>query len=435
MITRELIERVEGEAVIDFRSDKNGSVIEADIRFLHFRGMEAILQNRPALDALVITPRVCGICGHSHLIAAARMLESAYKSRGIKITLSPKAEKIREITRICEILQNHLKWLYLVMHQESAKLLGIEPPGALKALYITSKINQLAALFSGQWPHNSYALPGGVTCDPTHIEVMQALTLLSEIERFVEEEVLGTTSERFCTNMRPEELLLLEGDFGTLLRNFERLELLDQGKSFGRFLVMGEHPSSVSAYIDGSQKRNTSVHSVSEDDSHTFIHGGNTHAKNALYNGEFVETGPLARALTLNRPGIGELFNLYADAAVTRITARMDEVVYLSAHVRSLLSTLDVSEPSFFTPPSIDNFSGEGIGIVEAPRGSLIHHATIERGKILSYSIITPTQWNLGNGTAQSPGIAQKAMIGIHGVAKASLIFRTFDVCSVCTTH
>ncbi|MGD9653717.1 MAG: nickel-dependent hydrogenase large subunit [Sulfuricurvum sp.] len=435
MITHELIERIEGEAVIDFRSDKSGSIQEATIRFLHFRGMEAILENRPALDALVITPRVCGICGHSHLIAAARMLESVYKNRKIKISLSPKAEKIREITRICEILQNHLKWLYLVMLQESAKIVGSEPPGALKALYISSKINQIAALFSGQWPHSSYALPGGVTCDPTHIEVMQALSLLSEVERFVEEEVLGSRSERFSEKMEPNDLLSLKGDFGTLLRNFEQLELLDQGRSHGRFLVLGEHNSTLSSYITDSKKADSDFSLVHEDDSRTFARGGTTYAKNALYDGEFVETGPLARALALARPTVRELFSRYGDCAFTRITARMDEVVYLTAHVRSLLSTLELREASFFVPPPIENLSGEGIGIVEAPRGSLIHKARIEKGKIMEYTIITPTQWNLGNGTAQSPGIAQKAMIGIGGIAKASLIFRTFDVCSVCTTH
>ena len=76
MITHELIERIEGEAVLDFKTDKNGTVQEADIRFVHFRGMEAILEGRNALDALVIAPRVCGICGHSHLIAAVRMIEN-----------------------------------------------------------------------------------------------------------------------------------------------------------------------------------------------------------------------------------------------------------------------------------------------------------------------------------------------------------------------
>jgi Ni,Fe-hydrogenase I large subunit len=431
MITHELIERIEGEAVLDFKTDKSGVVQDAEIRFLHFRGMEAILEGRNALDALVIAPRVCGICGHSHLIAAARMIENAYIDAGFSLTITPKAHAIREITLSCELIQNHIKWLYLVMLHESGKLLAEEPPVALKALYVSSQVNQLCALFSGQWPHSSYALPGGVTCDPTHIEVMQALKILSEVECFVEDEVLGCSAESFGNHISGDSLLSLEGDFGKLLRKMERLELLDTGKSHGRFLVLGDNGGSIA----NSVRSAADIALVSEDSSQTFAEGGNTYAKNALYNGEFYEGGPLARALLSKREGISVMHQRHSDSVLTRITARIDEVLTLTAHVRQLLSTLDLSQLSFITPSEIESISGSGIGIVEAPRGSLIHRATIEKGRIASYSIITPTQWNLGNGTSTAPGTAQKAMIGAESTAKASLIFRTFDICSVCTTH
>lgn len=431
MITHELIERIEGEAVLDFQTDKNGRVQEAAIRFLHFRGMEAILEGRNALDSLVIAPRVCGICGHSHLIAAVRMLESLYENAEYPVTLTPKAHALREITLSCELIQNHIKWLYLVMLHESGKLLGEEPPVALKALYVTSQVNQLCALFSGQWPHSSYALPGGVTCDPTHIEVMQALKILSEVERFIEDEVLGCGTETFVSHMKNDTLGTLKGDFGTLLRNFERLELLDSGKSHGRFLVLGDEKNVFSK----GKRRIAEIDLVSEDSSQIFAEGGKTYAKNALYKGEFYETGPLARALMQNHEGVKALHEKHGDAALTRISARLDEVAHLITYLRQLLNSLDLSQSSFTPPASIETISGTGIGIVEAPRGSLIHKARIEKGKIMEYSIITPTQWNLGNGTSDHPGIAQKAMIGVESIAKASLIFRTFDVCSVCTTH
>ncbi|MDD2949601.1 MAG: nickel-dependent hydrogenase large subunit, partial [Sulfuricurvum sp.] len=429
MITHELIERIEGEAVLDFKTDKSGAVQDAEIRFLHFRGMEAILEGRNALDALVIAPRVCGICGHSHLIAAARMIENAYIDAGFSLSITPKAHSIREITLSCELIQNHIKWLYLVMLHESGKLLGEEPSVALKALYASSKINQLCALFSGQWPHSSYALPGGVTCDPTHIEVMQALKILSEVERFIEDEVLGCSAEAFGNHMSNDSLLLLEGDFGKLLRQMDRLGLLDAGKSHGRFLVLGDNAESRANGV----RSIADIALVSEDSSQTFAEGGNTYAKNALYNGDFYESGPLARALVSKREGISVMHQRHSDSALTRITARIDEILTLTAHVRQLLTTLDLSHPSFITPSAIESISGSGVGIVEAPRGSLIHRARIEKGRIASYSIITPTQWNLGNGTMTNPGTAQKAMIGAESTAKASLLFRTFDVCSVCT--
>lgn len=433
MITHELIERIEGEAVIDFRSDESGRVEDAAIRFLHFRGMEAILEGRSAMDALVIAPRVCGICGHSHLIAAAQMLESLYRNSGVEIALSSKAQSIRRITGLSELLQNHLKWLYLIMLQESAKMLGVPLSLSLKALYVSSQINRLSALFSGQWPHSSYALPGGVSCDPTQIEVMQALKIVSEVERFLESEVLGTSMKEFESIRTRGDLLSLEGDFGTLLRNVERLGLLESGQSHGRFLVLGEHPGCERVSMDERGRRDADVSRVSEDASH--VHEGKTYAKNALYEGGFFETGPLARALASRRKLIKSLHDAGGDSVLTRITARVDEIVYLLRHVRELLETLDISEPSFIPPPRIETISAEGYGIVEAPRGSLIHRAVLEKGKIASYEIITPTQWNLGNGTPAAPGVAQKAMIGAENSDKASFIFRTFDVCSVCTTH
>jgi len=431
MITHELIERIEGEAVLDFKTDKSGTVEEADIRFVHFRGMEAILEGRNALDALVIAPRVCGICGHSHLIAAVRMIENAYIDAGFSLSISPKAYAIREITLECELIQNHIKWLYLVMLHESGKLLGEEANVSLKALYVTSQINQLSALFSGQWPHSSYAIPGGVMCDPTHIEVMQALKILSEVEQFVAKEVLGCPLEKFELHLKSDSHRALEGDFSKLLHQFERLNLLNSGKSHGRFLVLADNGGS----LDNGERSVADIALVSEDSSLTFAHGGKTHAKNALYRGVFYESGPLARALIAERQGIGSLYQKYGDSALTRLSARIDEMVTLIAHVRSLLTSLDLSQPSFIPPSSIESISGTGVGIVEAPRGSLIHRARIERGKIVEYSIITPTQWNLGNGTSSNLGVAQKAMIGAESIAKASLIFRTFDVCSVCTTH
>ncbi len=143
----------------------------------------------------------------------------------------------------------------------------------------------------------------------------------------------------------------------------------------------------------------------------------------------------MARALLTKRQGVTSLYKKHGDTALTRLCARIDEVVYLISHVRQLLTSLDLSQPSFIPPVSIENINGTGVGVVEAPRGSLIHKARIEKGKIIEYSIITPTQWNLGNGTSDMPGVAQRAMIGVESIAKASLIFRTFDVCSVCTTH
>jgi len=73
--------------------------------------------------------------------------------------------------------------------------------------------------------------------------------------------------------------------------------------------------------------------------------------------------------------------------------------------------------------------------MIEAARGSLIHKTYVKSGKIEKYDIIVPTQWNLSLGTKEERGIAVEAMIGSSSIEEATFIFRSFDVCSVCTTQ
>jgi hydrogenase large subunit len=73
--------------------------------------------------------------------------------------------------------------------------------------------------------------------------------------------------------------------------------------------------------------------------------------------------------------------------------------------------------------------------VVEAARGSLIHKVELENGIIKKYDIITPTQYNLSNGERENQAISQKAMVGLSDIKLAEIVFKSFDVCSVCTTH
>ena len=98
---------------------------------------------------------------------------------------------------------------------------------------------------------------------------------------------------------------------------------------------------------------------------------------------------------------------------------------------------MDISEESFIKPKISlkDIESASGISLVEACRGSLFHEIHIKKGKISKYDVITPTVWNLGPENKTQKGIAQKAIIGAPSIEIAKIILRSFDVCSVCTTH
>jgi len=82
-----------------------------------------------------------------------------------------------------------------------------------------------------------------------------------------------------------------------------------------------------------------------------------------------------------------------------------------------------------------ESFNGKGRGIVEAARGTLIHEVEIRGGKIKSYNIVTPTVWNLGPRDTKHLGVAEKALLNLDSELKAEIVVRSFDVCSVCTSH
>jgi len=433
MRSRSLIDRIEGEASL-YLDMEGGSVVKAHIAFPHFRGMERILEGRKATDALVIAPRVCGICGHAHLLAAVRAIESAYQNAGRPVKVSTKAGTVRELTLVLEIIQNHFKWLYLVILPELAKLGAYERPlTPLKGAFAASAATKILALFAGQWPHSSYMLPGGVTCDPTHLERVRAIGLLEELTVFFEKETAGTSVENLLAYESCKSFNPLQSDLGALERALVAARMHEKGFAHDRFVALGEHGFNSPAKVLQTRRRRVDAAKIRTEKA--VCPDERTYADNVRYGGDFYEVGPLARAMANDMTLIKNMHRRFKDSAYTRIMARIVEIASLLQHARSLLHSLPLSEASYAPPAKLESLSAEGIGIVEAPRGPLLHRVRLEGGIIKAYSIITPTQWNLGSAAHNDPAPAQKAMLGCRSAEEAGFIFRSFDVCSVCTTH
>jgi len=430
MQIKKLIEKVEGEAELDF-SFKNNKIEDVKIKFSFFRGIENILIGKPSSDALVITPRVCGICNHAHLIASVRALEDGYIKAGVDVNLTKKANDIREFTLACELIQNHIKWFYLTILPQLEKILDVEnhENHALKASYLSSTIIKALAIFAGQWPHSSYAVVGGVTCDPTYVDIIQARGLVDETIKFFEQVVMGLNLSELLSMNSILDLQKIGGDFSKLLFLLGSSGLSEEGKSHDRFIVFGEClcfkigksiPTRVSTIDTRFVEELKQPYSM---------------AKGVTYKGRLFEVGPLARGMISKEPMIKSLHKRYKDSLLTRIFARVYEVGLLLDYSKKLLDELDISEMSCTFNVDLEPINFEGVGVVEAARGSLIHKTTVKNGLISNYEIIVPTQWNLSNGNKQEHGVATKAMIGSSSTSEASFIFRTFDVCSVCTTQ
>lgn len=416
-----LIEKIEGEAKLDF-SFKDGKIDFVDVKFMSTRNIENILKGKRAFDALVINPRVCGICGHAHLIATVQALESCYKD----LQLSNKAKIIRELTLNFELIQNHFKWFYLTMLPFFGHSQQI-----LKATHPSQLMGKAIALFGGQYPHTSYAVVGGVVCEITQMDIVKCDSYISQTLKFVEQNLVSIDSKSFLEARDSDLLLEYEGDLPSILREIKNDSILKHAKSYDRFISFGES----SFFKKGKSLKNRVSHNISlQDVKESDI--VSSFAKSVSFKDKHYEVGPLARAMVNKTPLIVDAHKKHGDSVFSRILARVYEISTLLNHSKILLENLDLAEPSYIEPQlDISKLSSTGYSAVEAARGALIHKVEIEEGIIKNYEIITPTQWNLSGGSRENPGISQKAMIGLSDIKTAELVFKSFDVCSVCTTH
>lgn len=413
-----LIEKIEGEAKLDF-SFKDGKIDGVRVDFMSTRHIENILKGRFALDALVINPRVCGICGHAHLIATVQALEACYEN----IEISQKAKIIRELTLNFELIQNHFKWFYLTILPFFEQKQDIH-----KALFASRIMSRAIAVLGGQYPHTSYAIVGGVACEVTAMEIIQIERYIDEVIEFFQKTLLDADE---LDTLSADSIFERNGDLVELLKKIEKNGWMEFGKSYDRFICFGKN-----TLFHAGKYQNKRLH-VSLDLSH--VNESTTPgslAKSVRYNDKHYEVGPLARGIINKDHFIKSLHKSYGDTIFTRISARVYEAGVLLQHSKKLLKTIDLNQPSFIKPIiDIATLTAKGESAVEAARGSLIHKVEIHNGIIQNYEIITPTQWNLCSEDGHIHGVSQKAMIGLEDIKTAELVFKSFDVCSVCTTH
>lgn len=451
MKTIDLVERIEGEARLAC-SWENNLIKDARIEFLNFRGFELILEGKSPLDALIYTPRICGICGQAHLHATVNALENIYKNIGEELTITKKAKLLREIGLNIEIIDSHIKWFYMFIMPDITKLSNddyslYEPLKGekwLKALSVASETIKSLAIIGGQWPHTSYMMPGGVVSDPTLLDLTSMQNYIDQAVRFFENDFVGMDFETYLSSSGLKDINKINGDLKDFINLSFEQNLEKTGMAYDKHIVLGKSTLFKSGRINKRLSTKIDLNRISENTDFTYnidkeldTKDAYGWAKNVMYSNEFYETGPLSRALIQSRKFIKEIHREYKDSVFTRVMARMDELSRLLYMTKELIKQVDIGEESFIKPKISLSEIGEAraVGVVEACRGSLFHEVSIKEGKIESYNVITPTVWNLGPGNKDNHSIAQKAIIGNDSIEKAKIILRSFDVCSVCTTH
>jgi Ni,Fe-hydrogenase I large subunit len=473
--------RVEGDLEVTLDVAR-GVVREARVSAPLYRGFEQILLGRPAEDALVIAPRICGICSVSQSLAAAAALRAAQG-----LTPPPNGMLLTNIAHAAENVADHLTHFYLFFMPDFARAAYAERSwfpaieqrfkatvgAALReALPARAGLLEAMGLIAGKWPHSLAFRPGGATRAIDLGGQMRLFAILARFRAFIEQTLFGAPTEAVIELDSRAALDAFvdgpgaRGDLSAFVRIARDLRLEGMGHGPGLLMSVGAylgpqgHRFPVGVFDSASgESRPLDPDAIREDASHAWMRDGDmepgkaqtlpdihrdgaySFAKAPRLSGRAVEVGALARQAIAGHPLIRDLLrSAGASNVFVRIVARLLEIAILTETAERWTREIRLGDACCATDTATAD--GAVTGLLEAARGALGHWATFRGGEILRYQIIAPTTWNFsprdGDG---APGPLEFALqglpVGKDGAACIAVqhIVRSFDPCMVCTAH
>jgi NAD-reducing hydrogenase large subunit len=445
-ITIDPVTRIEGHAKIDIYLDDAGRVADTHFHVTQVRGFEKFTEGRPFYEMPSITARICGICPVSHLLASAKACDAI-----MTVTPPPAGIKLRELVHCAQFVQSHaLSFFYL---SAPDFLLGFDSDQARRNVFGLIEDHTDAArsgvalrkfgqeIIEGlakERIHASWIVPGGVNA-PLAAEVrdhtlaglpaMRSMALRtleffkSILDRFDEEiSSFGTTPTMYAG---------MVDDGGGLQWYDGLLQFKDAGN---QMVASGIRARDYAHFIGEASLRDSYLKAP--------------YFKPIGYPEGVYRVGPLARlnvADACNTPEADrELAEFHqrcgtpAHSAFHYHYARLIELVHALEKIELLLSDPDILNPHVRSHAAVNCL--EGAGMIEAPRGVLIHHYKVdETGAIQWANLIVATGHN---NLAINSSVAQVARRFVDGTQlkegmlnRVSAVVRAYDPCLSCSTH
>jgi uptake hydrogenase large subunit len=486
------LNRVEGDMEVRLELDGH-TVTDAWCVGTMFRGFEQILVGRDPGDALVIAPRICGICSTSQLYAAVSALETAYGA-----AIAPNGTRIRNLCLMAESVMSDARHTFLMfapdfcnpayrdhpLHDRVMEL--FEPPFkgrlAMETVESTKRVLAIVIAFGGQWPHSTYMMPGGVTCPLDEARLDECAAAIDAYAEWYERSVLGGTCDEWLALESADDFeawLEAHGDsaVGVFTRFGRSIGLTGLGKGTPHLLSAGcyydperwqppfrERPClQPGGFYDGERDaiepfRHESVaehmrYAKLADpgaprhpwDSETIPDDSSgeaySYAKATRYDDHVVQLGPLADLYLGGDPLIRSMFEAEGAGTFLRQFTRLHRPVATLAAMRETVDELraHLDEPTFV--PAEPQPDGDGFGAINAARGSLGHWVRIRDGAIANYQVVTPTAWNGSpRDGAGRRGHWEESFVGLEiadldNPVELFHVVRSHDACLVCTVH
>ncbi|HLE81032.1 MAG TPA: Ni/Fe hydrogenase subunit alpha [Dehalococcoidia bacterium] len=457
-ITIDPITRLEGHGKIEVFLDEAGEVERAYFQVPELRGFERFVQGRLAEDMPQITSRICGVCPTAHHMAATKALDNLYQ-----VDPPPTAKKIRELVYSTFMTEDHALHFYFLGGPDF--VVGPSAPAAernvlgviakvgvevgKKVIAMRRRLRELIILAGGKVVHPVLGLPGGVAKRITVEDQAQFQQVAAEAVEFAQftlgifETVvlknsdyvslitsdtfthrtyyMGLVDENNHVNFYDGMIRVVNPD-GKELTRFRGQQYLDyvaehvEPWSYVKFCYL--KPVGWKGFTDGVE---SGIYSVAPLARLNAADGMATPLAQEAYEKYFATLG--------GKPVHHTLANHWA---------RVVELLYAAERMKELADDSGLTDPNVRTLPTAT--PKEGIGVVEAPRGTLFHHyQTDERGVIQKANLIVATQNNAAR-IAMSVEKAAKGLISGKEVSEGVLnmvemAFRAYDPCHACATH
>jgi F420-non-reducing hydrogenase large subunit len=456
-ITIDPITRLEGHGKIDIFLDDAGNVTNAYMVIPELRGFEKFCEGRRAEDLPIITTRICGVCPVAHHFASAKALDAAFD---VKPPLT--AQKLRELMHSAYFIYDHILHFYFLGGPDF--VVGPDAPAAKRnILGVIEKVGldvakevikhraygqKITAILGGKATHPVCGIPGGISKGLSE-ENRQ------EIERMA----------RSCVEFAKTTLGLFSN---VVLKNDNYVDLIKSDMYSMDTYYMGtvDKNNKVNFYdgdirvVDPAGKeflkfKPDEYLDIIEEHVEPWTYVKLPYLKKVGWNG-FVDgfdsgvyrVGPLGRlnaSAGMATPIAQEEFERMYDTLGGRPVhstlafhwARLIELMYAAERALELVQDTEITGADIRNPVGPP---GEGVGIVEAARGTLIHHYILdEEALVKKVNLIVATTSNSAaidmSIRDAAKGLIQNGKVSEALLNKVEMAFRAYDPCMACATH
>ena len=445
-ITISPVTRIEGHARVTIFLNDEGKVDEAYLHIDQFRGFEKFSEGRYFAEMPIITPRICGICPVSHHLASAKATDDI-----LGVDIPRPAKLLRELIHMGQIIQSHsmhffelagpdliLGWDADPRIRNVAGLIQANPELALKAVKLRRFGQRIIELVAGRRIHPTFAIPGGVNqaFDPKSRD--EILKGIDEMISYVEDGISIATKYIEDNKEVCDKFASFPTGYMGLVKDDGSLELYD-----GKIRFMDKDGNVVKDFKDKYYLKY--IGERVEDWSYLKF----PYYKPFGWPEGVYRVGPLGRlnvADKISTPIADEHLKNFkkinngkpVEGSLYFHYARLIEAIYGLERAREILEDPECLSKDVLISGKVSN--EEGIGVIEAPRGTLIHHYWVdEKGTIEKVNLIVATghnNWamsksveNVAKGFIDGKNLTEGMLNRVEGA------IRCYDPCLSCSTH